>query len=67
MQWMDGHPAGPDTHVMVSFADGSSVEFTFDVPVVKVRAADLQDLSRDDARQAAPSRWGADAERWDEA
>ncbi|MBE1490807.1 hypothetical protein [Plantactinospora soyae] len=67
VQWMDNHPAGPGTHVMVSFADGSNVEFAFDVPVVKVRAVDLQVVSRDDVRQAAPSGWGADAERWDEA
>ncbi|RKN20883.1 hypothetical protein D7147_08665 [Micromonospora musae] len=67
VQWMDNHPAGPDTHVTVSFADGSNVEFAFDVPVVKVRAADLRTVSRDDVRQAAPSGWGADAERWDEA
>ncbi|MEU8153530.1 hypothetical protein AB0B94_07690 [Micromonospora sp. NPDC048986] len=52
---------------MVSFADGSNVEFAFDVPVVTVRAADLQVVSRDDVRRAAPSGWGADAERWDEA
>jgi hypothetical protein len=65
VQWMDDHPAGPDTHVTVSFADTSAVEFAFDVPVVKVRTADLPLLSRDDLRQAAPSGWGADAERWD--
>ncbi|MFC7483503.1 hypothetical protein ACFQX7_30680 [Luedemannella flava] len=36
VQWMDNHPAGPDTHVMVSFADGSNVEFPFGLEVVKV-------------------------------
>ncbi|MBM0276051.1 hypothetical protein [Micromonospora tarensis] len=40
VQWEDNHPAGPDTHVTVSFADGSSLEFAFDVPVVKIRPAD---------------------------
>ncbi|MEV4498119.1 hypothetical protein AB0J84_20810 [Micromonospora arborensis] len=63
VQWMDSHPAGPDTHVTVSFADGRNVEFAFDVPVVKVRAADLQLVSRDDVRRAVPSGWGVDAER----
>ncbi|GIF64076.1 hypothetical protein Ais01nite_21110 [Asanoa ishikariensis] len=63
MQWMDNHPAGPDTHVTVSFADGSNVVFGFDVPVVKVRAADRTAVSGDDLRQAAPSAWGADAGR----
>lgn len=67
VQWMDNHPAGPDTHSMVSFADGSNVEFGFDVPVVKVRAADLAAVSPDEARHAAPSGWGTDAGRWDEA
>ncbi|SNT63321.1 hypothetical protein SAMN05421812_11556 [Asanoa hainanensis] len=36
VQWMDNHPAGPDTHVTISFADGSNVELAFDVAVVKV-------------------------------
>lgn len=67
VQWMDNHPAGPDTHAMVSFADGSNVEFGFDVPVVKVRAADLEVVSPDEARQAAPSGWGTEAGRWDDA
>ncbi|WP_433202662.1 hypothetical protein ACQP00_32745 [Dactylosporangium sp. CS-047395] len=61
VQWMDNHPAGPDTHATVSFADGTDVEFPFDVPVVKVRAP----VSPDDARSAAPSGWGTDAGRWD--
>ncbi|MBM7489316.1 hypothetical protein JOD64_000538 [Micromonospora luteifusca] len=67
VQWMDNHPAGPDTHVTVSLADGRNVEFAFDVPVVKVRAPDLQVVGTDDVRRAAPSGWEADAERWDEA
>lgn len=52
---------------MVAASDGSNVEFGFDVPVVKVRFADLEVVSPDEARQAAPSGWGTDAERWDEA
>jgi hypothetical protein len=48
-------------------ADGANVEFAFDTPVVKVRAADREAVSPDEVRQAAPSGWGADAERWDEA
>ncbi|GAA4262734.1 hypothetical protein GCM10022255_100910 [Dactylosporangium darangshiense] len=67
VQWMDNHPAGPDTHVMVSFADGSNVEFPLGVSVVKVRAADVAMVSPEEARQAAPSGWGADADRWDDA
>ncbi|MEV6851757.1 hypothetical protein [Actinoplanes sp. NPDC051411] len=63
VQWMDNHPAGPDTHVTVSFADGTDVEFAFDVPVVKVRAADLPSVTPDEARRAAPAGWGADAGR----
>jgi hypothetical protein len=34
---------------------------------VKVRAADLEAVSPDEARQAAPFEWGTDAERWDDA
>ncbi|WP_433113332.1 hypothetical protein [Micromonospora sp. CA-246542] len=65
VQWLDDHPAGPDTHVTVSFADGTNVRFTFDLPVVKVRTADLRTTSRDDVGEAAPPGWGADAGRWD--
>ncbi|WP_432990414.1 hypothetical protein [Dactylosporangium sp. CA-233914] len=65
-QWMDNHPAGPDTHVMVSFPDGSNVEFGFGVAVVKVRAADVAVVSPEEVRQAAPSGWGADADRGDD-
>ncbi|WP_435205160.1 hypothetical protein [Micromonospora sp. bgisy143] len=64
VQWLDNHPAGPDTHVTVSFADGSNVQFAFDTPVVKVRAVDLRTFNRDDLRPAAPSGWGADVGRW---
>ncbi|MFG1954043.1 hypothetical protein [Micromonospora sp. NPDC048830] len=51
---------------MVSFADGANVEFAFDVPVVKIRAADLRAVTPDEARSAAPCGWGADADRWHE-
>jgi hypothetical protein len=67
VQWMDNHPDGPDTHVMVSFADGSNVEFPFGVSVVKVRADEVEAVSPQEARQAAPSGWGVGAGRWDEA
>ncbi|MFI7592057.1 hypothetical protein [Micromonospora sp. NPDC049359] len=66
VQWLDNHPAGPDTHVTVSFADGTSVQFTFDTRVVKGRAADLGVLSRDELRLAAPSGWGANVGHWDQ-
>lgn len=52
---------------MVSFADGTNVEFAFETLVVKVRAADLEAVSPEEARQAAPFGWGADAQRWDDA
>jgi hypothetical protein len=64
VQWMDNHPAGPDTHVTVSFADGTNVEFAFDVPVVKIRVADLPSVTAERAVQAAPQRWGTDAGHW---
>ncbi len=51
---------------MVSFADGFNVEFPFGVSVVKVRAADVEVVSPEEARRAAPSGWGADCGRWDD-
>ncbi|MFG2628192.1 hypothetical protein [Streptomyces sp. NPDC048473] len=37
VQWVDNHPAGPDTHVIFSFEDDTGVEFPFDVPLTAVR------------------------------
>ena len=65
VQWMDNHPAGPDTHVTVSFADGSDVLFPFGVAVVKIRAADLAAVGAGEIRDVAPVAWGADGGRWD--
>lgn len=67
VQWMDNHPAGPDTHVMVSFDDGANVEFTFETPVVKVRPEHVAELAPDELANATPSQWGREAERWDDA
>jgi hypothetical protein len=64
VQWMDNHPAGPDTHAMVSFADGTNVEFAFGTPVVKVRAADTALVRSEDTRDAAPSTWGSSSAGW---
>ncbi|SFF34170.1 hypothetical protein SAMN05421541_10913 [Actinoplanes philippinensis] len=67
VQWEDNHPAGPDTHVTVSFDDGTNVEFPFGVPVVKVAARDVPSLTPAQLTAAAPARWGRDAGRWDDA
>ncbi|MFC4068259.1 hypothetical protein [Actinoplanes subglobosus] len=64
VQWMDNHPAGPDTHVTVSFDDGENVEFPFGVPVVKIRLADVASLGPGEARLAAPAGWGTPIDPW---
>jgi hypothetical protein len=67
VQWMDNHPAGPDTHAMVSFADGTNVEFAFDTQVVKARPTDATVVTPDDTAAAAPSGWGVTAAGWNDA
>jgi hypothetical protein len=64
VQWMDNHPAGPDTHAMVSFADGTNVEFVFDTPVVKVRLEDATEVTAEELDGAAPAGWGREAGLW---
>lgn len=66
VQWMDNHPAGPDTHAMVSFADGTNVEFAFGTPVVKVRLEDAAHVTPEELDSAAPAHWGREAGRWDD-
>lgn len=66
VQWEDNHPAGPDTHVTVSFDDGTNVEFPFGVPVVKFRLADLTSVTPEQLLQVAPAGWGTEIGRWDD-
>lgn len=56
--WLDSHPAGPDTHVVVSFEDGSQVEFPFDVPLTAVWHAETRSLNASELTAATPAQWG---------
>lgn len=64
VQWMDNHPSGPDTHVMVSFEDGTNVEFPFDVPLTMLWYAEPRPVSADEIAATAPVRWGLPAAPW---
>lgn len=64
VQWMNSHPSGPDTHVMVSFADGGNVEFPFDVPLTMLWYAERRPVRADEIAAAAPVRWGLPAAPW---
>ncbi|WP_117211232.1 hypothetical protein [Allorhizocola rhizosphaerae] len=55
----DNHPAGPDTHVVISFADGTQLEFPFGVPLTAVWHAEQRPFSDAELRAATPNRWGA--------
>ncbi|MEU0985550.1 hypothetical protein [Streptomyces sp. NPDC005953] len=56
--WLDNHPAGPDTHVVVSFEDGTQVEFPFDVPLTAVWHAESRPLDEAELALLAPAQWG---------
>ncbi|MEV1007246.1 hypothetical protein [Streptomyces sp. NPDC049881] len=58
VQWVDNHPAGPDTHVVLSLEDGSDVEFPFGVPLTAVWHAERRPLDPADVAAAAPASWG---------
>ncbi|MFF2958916.1 hypothetical protein ACFVT1_08365 [Streptomyces sp. NPDC057963] len=58
VQWVDNHPAGPDTHAVVSFEDGSDIEFPFDVPLTVVWHDERRPVLRTDLAAVAPASWG---------
>jgi hypothetical protein len=64
VQWMDNHPDGPDSHVMISFADYSNVEFVFDTPVIKARPNLARAAGSEELQSAAPSVWGRASAPW---
>ncbi|MFC0533673.1 hypothetical protein [Phytohabitans kaempferiae] len=61
VQWLDNHPAGPDTHVMLSFDDGTNVEFSFDVPLTVCWHDERRPVSGSELAAAVPARWGTPA------
>ncbi|ROP34972.1 hypothetical protein [Saccharothrix texasensis] len=64
VQWLDNHPGGPDTHVMISFEDGANVEFPFDVPLTAVWHDERRAIPSADLAAAAPATWRTPAGRW---
>ena len=64
VQWLDNHPDGPDTHVMISFEDGVNVEFPFDVQLSAIWYDEQRAVNEADLLGAAPLVWGAPAEPW---
>ncbi|MCX4792907.1 MULTISPECIES: hypothetical protein [unclassified Streptomyces] len=64
VQWLDNHPDGPETHVMISFEDGTNVEFPFDVRLAAIWYNEQRAVSDTDLMEAAPAAWGAPAEPW---
>lgn len=63
VQWVDHHPSGPDTHVVVSFEDGTDIEFPFDVPLTAVWHDERRPVRGADLASAAPATWGRPLDR----
>lgn len=63
VQWLDNHVDGPDTHVMISFEDGTNVEFPFDVHLTVVWHDERRPVSPAELAAVAPLRWGRPAGR----
>ncbi|MGW7453497.1 hypothetical protein [Streptomyces sp. NPDC054787] len=58
VQWLDHHRAGPDTHVMISFEDGTRIEFPFDALLAAVWHDEQRAISEPELSAAAPAVWG---------
>ncbi|MFC5054136.1 hypothetical protein [Saccharothrix xinjiangensis] len=64
VQWLDNHPDGPGTHAVISFEDGTNVEFPFGTPLTAIWHAEQRPVPRADLVAAAPLTWGTPAEPW---
>ncbi|MFF2927529.1 hypothetical protein ACFVTP_34885 [Streptomyces celluloflavus] len=62
VQWLDNHPDGPDTHVMISFEDGTNVESPFDVPLAVIWNDEQRAVNETDLLDVAPAVWRTPAE-----
>lgn len=58
VQWDDNHPAGPDTHVVISFEDGVQREIPFGVDLTAVWHTDHVTLEETSAH--IPVSWGSE-------
>ncbi|WP_326612317.1 hypothetical protein OG949_26005 [Streptomyces scopuliridis] len=63
-QWLDGHPDGPDTHVMISFEDGTNVEFPFGIRLTAVWHDEQRVVAPAELAEASPAAWGVTAQPW---
>lgn len=59
VQWEDNHPAGPDTHVTLSFEDGTNVCLPFGVELFGVLPGQALSIGLHDRERARPATWGA--------
>jgi hypothetical protein len=64
VQCMDNHPAGPDVYAMVSFADGSNVEFANHAEVAKVKPATASTVDSAVLTNSASREWGVERTPW---
>ena len=62
VQWVDNHPAGPDTHVVISFEGGGQLEFPFGVPLTACWHAEQRPI--DQHELTVPARWGGPVTPW---
>ena len=58
VMWVDNHPAGPDTHVFISFEDFTSLDFEHGASVTMVWHAEDRPIEPADLAAATPARWG---------
>jgi hypothetical protein len=66
VQWLDNHRAGPDTHVMISFEDGTKIEFPFDVLLAAVWHDEQRAINEPELSAATPAVWGKAEASWGE-
>lgn len=66
VMWVDNHPAGPDTHVFISFEDGTSLDFEHGAPLTMVWHAEARPVDPGEVAAAAAAQWGTvvPAEWW---
>jgi hypothetical protein len=58
VQWVDNHPAGPDTHVVICFEDDGQLEFPFGTGLTAVWHAD--EVTNAELMAGIPVSWGSE-------
>lgn len=66
VMWVDNHPAGPDTHVFITFEDFTSLDFEHGAQLTMVWHAEERPIEPADLAAATPVTWGTPvpAEWW---